>query len=454
MFDDGVLANPQAQADELDERKAMTGTIDRRGLTFKALGGLSGGFLGWIPVEMASHGHTLTQAQTGWGLFFSYLSMALFAGLVGGMIVASEAQTLELTPRVKRGFLQGFIVCFVLSLPATYYSNMVFGYVLNAGGWSINHSGSVGALVAARVLGWALMGMMLGAGVGAATVSLRNVVKGACGGWIGGFAGGLFFDFISHLTNGGLTARLVGLCGVGMAIGLIIGIVHELTKNAWLTVEAGRLKGRQFRLEHAANTVGKAEENSVGLFGDPLVQPRHAVITHEGSTYSIRSLAVQAGTIVNGTRIETQLLHDGDRIQIGGYELGFHLKPAPGTSAQQTSTASALPVPPAKAPAERPVAEAEVSGKTACLVNDAGEAFYLQHAAPTRLGRALDNDIVVNHATVSRYHATIGSVDGGYEVRDLGSRNGVFVGGQRVSAARLANGDSVSLGEAQFTFRG
>ncbi len=432
----------------------MTATIDRRGLSFKALGGLAGGLLGWIPVEITSHGHTLTQTQTTAEQIASFIAMALFAGLVGGMIVASEAQTLELTPNVKRGFLRGLIVCFLLSFPATYYSNLVFSYVLNAGGWSINHPGSVLALIAARVIGWALMGMMLGAGVGIATVSLRNIAKGAIGGWIGGFAGGLFFDAISRLTAGGLTSRLVGLCGVGLAIGLIIGLVHELTKNAWLTVEAGRLKGRQFRLDRAANTVGRAEENTVGLFGDPQVQPRHAVITRQGPDYAIRSLAVQAGTLVNGARIETQPLHDGDRIQIGGYELGFHLKPAPGARARPASAASSPISTQVNAPAAPPAPEAAGSDTLARLVSASGDTFYLHRDAPTRLGRALDNDIVVSHVSVSRYHATISDVDGGYEVRDLGSRNGVFVGGQRVSAARLANGDTVSLGEAQFTFRG
>ena len=41
-----------------------SGTIDRRELTFKALAGLVGGAIGWLPVEIANHGHSLTDAPT------------------------------------------------------------------------------------------------------------------------------------------------------------------------------------------------------------------------------------------------------------------------------------------------------------------------------------------------------------------------------------------------------
>ena len=53
----------------------------------------------------------------------------------------------------------------------------------------------------------------------------------------------------------------------------LIGLVQELTKSAWLNVEAGRLRGRSFNIDRAVATLGRAEENVVGLFGDPGVQP-------------------------------------------------------------------------------------------------------------------------------------------------------------------------------------
>jgi len=42
---------------------------------------------------------------------------------------------------------------------------------------------------------------------------------------------------------------MYSLTVTGLGIELFIGLVNELTKVAWLTVEAGRVRGRQFRFD-------------------------------------------------------------------------------------------------------------------------------------------------------------------------------------------------------------
>ena len=61
-----------------------SGTIDRRELTFKALAGLVGGALGWLPVEIANHGRSLTEAASTGQQIGEFVSMALMAGAMGG----------------------------------------------------------------------------------------------------------------------------------------------------------------------------------------------------------------------------------------------------------------------------------------------------------------------------------------------------------------------------------
>ena len=39
-------------------------SINHRELTYKAVAGLAGGAIGWLPVELASHGHNLTDAMS------------------------------------------------------------------------------------------------------------------------------------------------------------------------------------------------------------------------------------------------------------------------------------------------------------------------------------------------------------------------------------------------------
>ena len=66
---------------------------------------------------------------------------------------------------------------------------------------------------------------------------------------------------------------------------------------------------------------------------------------------------------------------------------------------------------------------------------------------PVTLGRAPDCDIVLAERQISRYHVRIEWDADGYVLRDLGSKNGTFVNGERVRGQlyRLRDGDEISL---------
>lgn len=66
----------------------------------------------------------------------------------------------------------------------------------------------------------------------------------------------------------------------------------------------------------------------------------------------------------------------------------------------------------------------------------------------TNLGRDITNDIVINDREVSRHHLRFMRGSEGYTIEDLGSTNGTFVNGKRVTGATpLKNGDMLGLGE-------
>jgi predicted component of type VI protein secretion system len=73
---------------------------------------------------------------------------------------------------------------------------------------------------------------------------------------------------------------------------------------------------------------------------------------------------------------------------------------------------------------------------------------YELTAEVTNLGRDITNDIVINDREVSRHHLRFTRGADGCTMEDLGSTNGTFINGKRVTGAlSLKNGDMVGLGE-------
>ncbi|MGL6195254.1 MAG: FHA domain-containing protein [Thermoguttaceae bacterium] len=67
------------------------------------------------------------------------------------------------------------------------------------------------------------------------------------------------------------------------------------------------------------------------------------------------------------------------------------------------------------------------------------------------IGRADDCHLKPRSELISRYHCAIISEDGYVAVRDLGSKNGIFLNGERVPLeSELKNGDKLSVGPLEF----
>ena len=273
-----------------------------------------------------------------------FISMAFAAGAIGAFITAVDTSDVRVTPESKRRFIRGFVICFLLSFLSTYLGNFVFNWVLQTGGVGFSPngelvSGSIITLWIARWLGWGIDGALVGAGVGLATLTMENVPEGSpwrTGGWChrrsqlrshrrdcrrrDGFA-------VLRRSGHRPCDRIVHRAGARADQG---SVGHGRAGPAARTPVPDRRRAR---------SIGRAEENPVGLFGDPTVQARHAVIERRGADYMIRNLAVQDGTFVNGKRIESVDLRDGDRITIGGYEMLFHLRGTAAPARQRSSLA-------------------------------------------------------------------------------------------------------------------
>jgi DNA-binding CsgD family transcriptional regulator len=80
--------------------------------------------------------------------------------------------------------------------------------------------------------------------------------------------------------------------------------------------------------------------------------------------------------------------------------------------------------------------------------SEAGTARHPARSAQVRVGRALDNDVVLDgELTVSRQHAEFAHDGDGWTVRDVGSQNGTFVNGERIATVTpIGSADVVGVG--------
>ena len=82
---------------------------------------------------------------------------------------------------------------------------------------------------------------------------------------------------------------------------------------------------------------------------------------------------------------------------------------------------------------------------------EAGLTFRLLPGTLKTMGRAPRADFVVDAALVSRVHCrfTLNTTNE-LEIEDLGSTNGTFLNGKKVSRATLNDGDKLTIGRVQF----
>jgi pSer/pThr/pTyr-binding forkhead associated (FHA) protein len=69
---------------------------------------------------------------------------------------------------------------------------------------------------------------------------------------------------------------------------------------------------------------------------------------------------------------------------------------------------------------------------------------------PSIIGRGGESQLTLDHSLISRHHCELYEENGQVMVRDLGSRNGTFISGQRVENAPLPSGELLTVGGITF----
>ena len=85
---------------------------------------------------------------------------------------------------------------------------------------------------------------------------------------------------------------------------------------AYLIIKSGSFEGSNFPLTAADVLIGRTPTSDLTLM-DEGISREHAVISWENDCYQIEDLQSTNGTKVNGKRVRSARLEDGDEIQVG-----------------------------------------------------------------------------------------------------------------------------------------
>jgi Inner membrane component of T3SS, cytoplasmic domain len=171
-----------------------------------------------------------------------------------------------------------------------------------------------------RGFAWMIFGAAGGVVYGIIGQSSKRTLYGVLGGVIGAGLGGVVFDPIAMLTHGGAASRAVGFALVGLATGVGVGLVESALKDRWLYVTAGPLAGKQFILYKPRTVMGSDQGCDIYLFKDTNILKEHALVELAGSRIMLRAIGQ---TYVNGQPVRQQVLMSGAVVQIGRYAFRY-----------------------------------------------------------------------------------------------------------------------------------
>ncbi|MFD4247766.1 FHA domain-containing protein [Streptomyces sp. NPDC058525] len=252
------------------------------------------------------------------------------------------------------------------------------------------------------------------------------------------------------------------------------------------------MNGRTWTLDPSRSySLGRDPQGDV-VIDDARVSWRHATISWNGRGWGIEDHGSTNGTYVHGARVQQAELVPGTPVHLGNATDGPRLNPVaaaapqPAVAQQAPAQAYAQPQAPAyQAPQQQPqpgawqqqpqqsqqphVPQQQGAGQAAARPAQGAAPHHGGDRSPTtfhqlslghvmRIGRALENELVVSDLQVSRHHAEFRSMPGGrFEIHDLGSHNGTYVNGQPLAksgTALLGPNDIVGVGHSTFRIVG
>ena len=179
-------------------------------------------------------------------------------------------------------------------------------------------------------------------------------------------------------------------------------------------------------------TIGRSETADAQL-ANPRISRSHAVLTTTSHGWTLSNHS-RNGIFLDGQRVDQVPVHGPTTVVLGNPSHGvvLHLRPVP----------SAPPPEPAPTPWEGDRSPRPPT------------AVHAIEQPRIRIGRTDDNDVILDDLLVSRHHAELRYSGGSWDIVDLGSANGTYVNGIRVSQARIGEPDVIGVGHQLLRLNG
>ncbi len=185
---------------------------------------------------------------------------------------------------------------------------------------------------------------------------------------------------------------------------------------------------REVSLDRSAFTIGRLEDNDIVL-PHSYVSGRHGRLELQNNAWHYTDLGSTNGTFVNGQRMPSATLRDGDILRIGDTQ---------GNSVSLTFHTAGTADRPARAAGTVRVGSTALGMETGLVI-----------------GRNPQSAIPLQAPVVSWQHARLDHTPQGHVLTDLNSTNGTFVNGQRLThPSPLQKGDVVQIGPFSLVYDG
>ncbi len=384
-------------------------------------------------------------------------------GLVQGVVLLSWDNASSLRGKWHRDLAPGAPLFAFFGLASGALAQIIYSigmaFVLANAPGSLDGELSGSTLLAAsliRGIGWAFFGAGIGLSIGVLRGDKGQMLRGGLGGAIGGFIGGLGFNFISLMLGGNnpnasdVLPRAIGVILLGAFLGGALRLVGEVLKSAWLLgISTGPYEGKEYPLGKARVSVGRANNCDLSLFRDESLAPQVGALAFQNGAWWWQGEPIS----INGIAQSNVQLQPGARLQIGQTLFRFNDR---SKSAPQAPFPSNVPV--AGTPASAPAAPAPVAVSwtfSPAIGNTLTGWRFDVHRASATIGRAEGNDWQLKDDGTSSRHARLDRTqEGGISITDLGSTNGTFVNGQKLSRdvpVALDGKETIRIGRTQWT---